>query len=96
MEVASTITNVDKIVISMKNYHNHLLIVCNYLPQKYISKELPSEELSKELPSWLNVHIRSGRTIAQSCDFVGDHGTPPHKLVLLILTILGFSFFIAL
>jgi hypothetical protein len=62
MEVASTITNVDKIIISMKNYHNHLLIVCNYLP-KNIYKEL-TKEPSKELPSWLSVRIWSGRTIA--------------------------------
>jgi hypothetical protein len=64
MEVASTITNVDKIVISMKNYHNHLLVVCHYLPKMYQKNLLP-KELSKELPSWLNVHIWSGRTIAQ-------------------------------
>jgi hypothetical protein len=63
MEVASTITNVDKIVISMKNHHNHLLVVCHYLPKKMYEKD-SLKELSKELPSWLNVHIWSGRTIA--------------------------------
>jgi predicted unusual protein kinase regulating ubiquinone biosynthesis (AarF/ABC1/UbiB family) len=64
MEVASTITNVDKIVISMKNHHNHLLVVCHYLLKIYEKNLLP-KELSKELPSWLNARIRSGRTIAQ-------------------------------
>jgi hypothetical protein len=63
MEVASTITNVDKIVISMKNHYNHLLVVCHYLPKMHEKNFLP-KELSKELPSWLNVYIWSRRTIA--------------------------------
>jgi hypothetical protein len=60
--VASTITNVDKIVISMKIHHNHLLIVCHYLPKMHEKNFL--KELSKELPSWLNAYIWSRRTIA--------------------------------
>jgi hypothetical protein len=35
MEVASTITNIDKIVISMKNHYNHLLVVYNYLSKMH-------------------------------------------------------------
>ena len=38
MEVASTIMNIDKIIILMKNYYNHLLVVYNYLPKKVIKR----------------------------------------------------------
>ena len=35
MEVASTIINIDKIIISMKNHYNYLLIIYNYLLKMY-------------------------------------------------------------
>ena len=37
MEVASTIINIDKIIILMKNYYNYLLVIYNYLP-KYMKR----------------------------------------------------------